>query len=90
MRTLKATYYRTALDLLEIYNNDAKINGLQLNINEEEIAIELFSNNIIIAGQEFLDNPNQNPLITNWNRVETAMPEIKTRFLDIVESDSKI
>ena len=59
-------------------------------INEEDIAIELFSNNIIIAGQEFLDNPNQNPLITNWNRVETAMPEIKTRFLDIVESDSKI
>ncbi len=90
LRTLKATYYRTALDLLEIYHNDAKINGLELNINEEEIAIELFSNNIIIAGQEFLDNPNQNPLITNWNRVETAMPEIKKRFLDIVESDSKI
>ena len=90
LRTLKATYYRTALDLLEIYHNDAKINGLELNINEEEIAIELFSNNIIIAGQEFLDNPNQNPLITNWNRVETAMPEIKTRFLDIVESDSEI
>ncbi len=90
LRTLKATYYRTALDLLEIYYNDAKINGLELNINEEEIAIELFSNNIIIAGQEFLDNPNQNPLITNWNRVETAMPDIKTRFLEIVESDSKI
>ena len=78
------------MDLLEIYHNDAKINGLELNINEEEIAIELFSNNIIIAGQEFLDNPNQNPLITNWNRVETAMPDIRNRFLDIVESDSKI
>tara|TARA_Y100000022_G_C13118575_1_gene314672 strand:- start:304 stop:759 length:456 start_codon:yes stop_codon:yes gene_type:complete len=90
LRTLKATYYRTALDLLEIYHNDAKINGLELNINEEEIAIELFSNNIIIAGQEFLDNPNQNPLITNWNRVETAMSDVKSRFLDIVESDSKI
>ena len=90
LRTIKATYYRTALDLLEIYHNDAKINGLELNINEEEIAIELFSNNIIIAGQEFLDNPNQNPLITNWNRVETAMPDIRNRFLDIVESDSKI
>ena len=90
LRTIKATYYRTALDLLEIYHNDAKINGLELNINEEEIAIELFSNNIIIAGQEFLDNPNQNPLITNWNRVETAMPDIRNRLLDIVESDSKV
>ena len=43
LRTLKATYYRTALDLLEIYHNDAKINGLELNINEEEIAIEILS-----------------------------------------------
>ena len=89
LRTIKATYYRTALDLLEIYHNDAKINGLELNINEEEIAIELFSNNIITAGQQFLDNPNQNPLITNWNRVQTAVPEIKDKLLSIVDSDSK-
>ena len=61
-----------------------------MNINEEEIAIELFANNIIIAGQDFLDNPNQNPLITNWNRVQTAVPEIKQQLLDIVESDSHI
>ena len=89
LRTIKATYYRTALDLLEIFHNDAKINGLDVNINEEEIAIEMFSNNIITAGQQFLDNPNQNPLITNWNRVQTAVPDIKNTFLDIVEFDSK-
>ena len=90
LRTLKATYYRTALDLLEIFHNDAKLNGLDLNMHEEEIAIEMFSNNIISAGQQFLDNPNQNPLITNWNRVQTAVPEIKQQLLDIVESDSHI
>ena len=49
----------------------------------------MFSNNIITAGQQFLDNPNQNPLITNWNRVQTAVPDIKNTFLDIVEFDSK-
>ena len=75
--------------MLEIFHNDAKINGLDVNINEEEIAIEMFSNNIITAGQQFLDNPNQNPLITNWNRVQTAVPDIKNTFLDIVEFDSK-
>ncbi|GIR93293.1 MAG: hypothetical protein CM15mP93_14800 [Thiotrichaceae bacterium] len=37
LRTIKATYYRNALDLLEIYHNDAKINGLDININEEEL-----------------------------------------------------
>ena len=68
----------------------AKLNGLDLNMHEEEIAIEMFSNNIISAGQQFLDNPNQNPLITNWNRVQTAVPEIKQQLLDIVESDSHI
>ena len=72
------------------FHNDAKLNGLDLNINEEEIAIEMFSNNIITAGQQFLDNPNQNPLITNWNRVQIAVPEIKKDLLDIVESDSHI
>ena len=50
----------------------------------------MFSNNIITAGQQFLDNPNQNPLITNWNRVQTAVPEIKQELLETVESDSHI
>ncbi|MAN20672.1 MAG: glycosyl transferase [Gammaproteobacteria bacterium] len=90
LRTIKATYYRTALDLLEIYNNDAKINGLSLDINEEEIAIELFSNNIIIAGQEFLENPNENPLIPNWNRVQNAIPDFKDNFIQAVKDDSTI
>ena len=90
LRTIKATYYRTALDLLEIYNNDAKINGLSLDINEEEIAIELFSNNIITAGQEFLENPNENPLIPNWNRVQNAIPDFKDNFIQAVKDDSTI
>ena len=50
----------------------------------------MFSNNIITAGQQFLDNPNQNPLITNWNRVQIAVPGIKKELLDIVESDSHV
>ena len=53
LRTIKATYYRTALDLLEIYHNDAKINGLELNINEEEIAIELFQIILLLLAKNF-------------------------------------
>ena len=87
---MKATYYRTALDLLETYNSDAKINGLDLNINDEEIAIELFANNIITAGKQFLDNPNENPLIPNWNRVQNTMPDFKEKFIKAVTEDSKI
>ena len=42
-RTLKATYYRMALDLIETYRNDAIMNGLSFDIHREEEAIELFA-----------------------------------------------
>ncbi|MEP5152812.1 glycosyl transferase [Planktotalea sp.] len=73
-RTLKATYYRSALDLLEAYYNDAKMNGLSIDRHKEERAIELFAENIMRAGQFFLDNPNETPFIPTWNRVHSADP----------------
>ncbi|HCQ67442.1 MAG TPA: glycosyl transferase [Rhodobacteraceae bacterium] len=75
-RTLRATYYRTALDLLEAYANDARMNGLSLDRHAEEEAIELFAGNIVIAGKAFLENPHESPFIPNWNRVNAADPTI--------------
>ncbi|MFY0679562.1 MAG: glycosyl transferase [Thalassovita sp.] len=74
-RTLKATYYRSALDLLEAYYNDAQMNGLSIDRHKEERAIELFAENIMRAGQFFLDNPHETPFIPTWNRVHSADPE---------------
>ncbi len=71
-RTLRATYYRTALDLLEAYANDARMNGLTLDRHGEEQAIELFAENIVRAGRIFLENPHETPFIPNWNRVNAA------------------
>ena len=73
-RTLKATYYRCALDLLEAYYNDAKMNGLSIDRHTEERSIELFAENIMRAGQVFLDNPHETPFIPTWNRVHSADP----------------
>jgi len=73
-RTLKATYYRCALDLLEAYYNDAKMNGLTIDRHTEERSIELFAENIVRAGQIFLDNPHETPFIPTWNRVHSADP----------------
>lgn len=73
-RTLKATYYRSALDVLEAYYNDAKMNGLSIDRHKEERAIELFAENIMRAGQFFLDTPNETPFIPTWNRVHSADP----------------
>ncbi len=75
-RTLRATYYRTALDLLEAYANDARMNGLTLDRHAEEEAIELFAKNIVRAGKVFLETPHETPFIPNWNRVNAADPMI--------------
>ena len=73
-RTLKATYYRCALDVMEAYYNDAKMNGLSIDRHKEERAIELFAENIMLAGQTFLDNPHETPFIPTWNRIHSAAP----------------
>ena len=68
----------------------AKGKGNDLGINDEEIMIEMFANNIIIAGQEFLNKPNHNPLTPNWNRVQNTLPDFKDKFIQAVDEDSKI
>ncbi|MDV7144628.1 glycosyl transferase [Tropicimonas sp. TH_r6] len=87
-RTLKATYYRSALDLLECYYNDAKMNGLSIDRHQEEAAIELFARNVVLAGQIFLDNPAEPPSIPTWNRVHSADPSLMGDMLKAVEQDA--
>lgn len=87
-RSLKATYYRIALDLVETYRNDALMNGLTLDIHKEEKAIELFAQNIMTAGKAFLEHPMETPFIPSWNRVSSALPDIQERIAEAVELDT--
>ncbi|MCJ8352187.1 glycosyl transferase [Moritella sp.] len=86
-RTIKATYYRIALDFVETYYNDAVMNGLTLDIHAEEEAVEIFAQNIMTAGQNFLDNPMEKPFMPSWNRVISAMPDVLERLKEAVELD---
>ncbi|CAA0094581.1 Glucosyl-3-phosphoglycerate synthase [BD1-7 clade bacterium] len=87
-RTIKATYYRIALDFVETYNNDALMNGLTLDIHSEERAVEMFARNIMVAGQTFLDKPMETPFIPSWNRVVSAVPDVFERIEQAVEEDT--
>jgi len=87
-RTLKATYYRLALDLIEAYDHDAVMNGLSLDRHAEERAVELFAANLLEAGNAFLDNPGERPFIPSWNRVRAAIPDLATRMYAAVEADN--
>lgn len=86
-RTLKATYFRMALDMIEMYYNDAAINGLRLDRHKEEAAVELFAANIMEAGMTFLDNPQETPFIPNWSRIQSAFPDILREIRLAVEAD---
>ncbi|MEP4146637.1 MAG: glycosyl transferase [Halioglobus sp.] len=86
-RSLKATYYRIALDFVETYHNDAVMNGLSLDIHNEEKAVELFAENIMKAGEAFLDRPMERPFIPSWSRVISAMPDVLDQLRDAVEAD---
>ena len=88
-RSIKATYFRIALDFIETYYNDALMNGLKLDIHKEEKAVELFARNILVAGHKFLENPMEKPFIPSWNRVTTAVPSILTDVYTAVDEDMK-
>ena len=86
-RAIKATYFRIALDFVETYYNDAQMNGLDIDIHAEEAAIELFAENVLNAGQDFLANPMETPFIPSWNRVLSALPDISQELLKAVDDD---
>ena len=88
-RSIKATYFRIALDFIETYHNDAVMNGLTLDIHSEEKAVELFAQNIMKAGEAFLEKPMDTPFIPSWNRVISAKPDILERLFEAVEEDNK-
>ncbi len=88
-RTLKATYYRSALDLLEAYYCDARMNGLTVDRHAEEAAIELFAESLMRAGTSYLDNPHETPFIPTWNRIHSADPDFTRDLLAAAAEDEK-
>ena len=87
VRTIKATYYRTALDFVELFQADAVMNGLSFDRHKEERAVELFAANVVKAGEEFRENPMDTPFIPPWNRVVSAVPSVFEELRNAVEED---
>ncbi len=88
-KSLLVTYLRQAEDTLLKYEADAMINGLNFDRHEEAKAVETFTDAIGMAAQIFMENPMSTPLIPNWNRVISAIPDIFEMLRIAVEEDSK-
>lgn len=89
-RSIKATYHRIALDMVEQYNNDAVMNGLQFDRHKEERLVDQLARNVYQAGISYLSNPNQTPVMPSWKRVVSAIPDILQEFNAVVEADHNL
>jgi glucosyl-3-phosphoglycerate synthase len=88
LKTLIVTYLSTAQDSIKRYNDDAALNGLLFDRHQENKLVEAFTKAIQIAGKEFQEDPRYSPLIPNWNRVTSAIPDFLGQLHDVVEKEN--
>jgi glucosyl-3-phosphoglycerate synthase len=86
--TLLSAFMRQAEDTLRFYAADAAINGLHYPRHDEESAVTTFVRSIRLAGRAFLEDPLWSPLIPNWNRVQSALPNFFDEFNEVVRLDN--
>jgi glucosyl-3-phosphoglycerate synthase len=84
--TLLSVYGRTAEDTMRWYAADALLNGLRYDRHQEQLAVSTFAGSIRLAAAAYLDNPLSHPVIPDWNRVQSAVPDVFPRLLEVVES----
>ena len=87
-RSLKAAYYREALDLVEVHHNNALINGLNTDRHLEEHTVDVFAEALVAAGEAYVNHPMDTPFIASWARVRSAMPDVFERLSEAVEADA--
>ncbi len=87
--TLQFAYIRQAEDTLRAYGADAAMNGLIFPRHEEEMAVSTFARSIGVAARAHVQDPMFWPLIPNWNRVESALPDFLAALNEAVTLDNE-
>jgi glucosyl-3-phosphoglycerate synthase len=86
--TLLGAYSRQAEDTLRFYSADSIINGLRYPRHEEEMAVSTFVRSIQIAADTYQKDPLWTPLVPNWNRVASALPDFLEELNAAVTADN--
>jgi glucosyl-3-phosphoglycerate synthase len=89
LKSLVATYVRTAQDMLKRYEDDAAVNGLVFDRHSESLAVETFTGGLKKASEIIMDDPLGVPLISSWDRVTSAVPDILYKIREAVTDDNK-
>jgi glucosyl-3-phosphoglycerate synthase len=89
-KSVKAAYLREAQEAIRKYNDDASVNGLAFDRHTEGTAVDTFARSIDIAARAVIEDPLGTPLIPNWNRVTSAVPDFLERLRAAVDEDNKV
>ncbi|MBV8554665.1 MAG: hypothetical protein JO116_03810 [Planctomycetaceae bacterium] len=87
--TLRSAYLRAAQDSIRQFHADALINLLSFDRHDEEIAIEGFASQIMMAGEAFQQDPAGGESIPNWVRVLAAFPDIPQNLHQAILEDAE-
>lgn len=87
LKSVGLTYERMSKETIITYHDDALVNGLSYFRHEEAEAVDAFSKALSVATAEYLANDYQSPQIPNWNRTNSALPELREQLLEAVELD---
>jgi len=88
--TLLSAYMRKAEDTMRFYAADAEINHLSYDRHGEELAVATFARSIRLAAKAYMEDPLEDPMIPNWNRVESAIPGFLDEMRAAVQTDNKV
>ena len=81
LRSLLAAYQREAEEAVADSYAVAIVNGLSFDRHEEERAVHVFNKAIRAAADEFTSDPLGTPLVPNWARVWSGVPDAGERLL---------
>jgi glucosyl-3-phosphoglycerate synthase len=81
--SLRVVYQKIAQNCIRMYHADAHINGIKYDRHLEESMVELFSKEILEAGNNYMLKP-VGTRIPDWLRTMSARKKIREEILDIV------
>lgn len=89
LKTLAVTYQRMAQDTIQKYEADSAINSLYFDRHQEGISVAAFTQAIKLAGEEYLEDPVGIPMISNWIRPTSAIPNFFQLLVEAVQEDNR-
>jgi glucosyl-3-phosphoglycerate synthase len=85
LESLLAAFQREAEDAVADSYCVAVINGLKFDRHEEELNVQTFGLALRMASAEYREDPLGAPLLPNWARVLSGLPDAGSRFVKAVE-----